>query len=225
MRTKKEKKKKESGKTRLTRERSNSALASRLFQLSSSILAGIREYGTTVRNGTTVYAYEVDGFGNAVFMDDGNVPSLMSLPLLGFLSSSDPVYLQTRRLLLSQSFNPFFFVGSSGKFAGVGSPHTDVGSIWPIGLIVQALTSTSLDEIKGLLEQLKVWTFFFPVTFLLFKHFYLQSSTAGTNFIHESFSAEDPFNFSRPWFAWANSLFGQLILDLVKRFPSYMLKP
>ena len=64
--------------------------------------------------------YEVDGFGNTYFMDDANIPSLLSLPLLGVLSNSDSVYFVTRSLVLS-SANPYFFSGSAGE--GVGGPH------------------------------------------------------------------------------------------------------
>ena len=111
-----------------------------------------------------VYAYEIDGFGNAIFMDDANVPSLLSLPFLGFCSKDDPIYLNTRKLILSLD-NPYYFKGSSGK--GIGSPHTGLGWIWPMSIVMQAITSTSDDEIKECLEMLK-------------------ESSKGFGFLHES---------------------------------------
>ncbi len=36
-------------------------------------------------------------------------------------------------------------------------------------------------------------------------------ATAGTGFMHESFDPNDPGQFTRPWFAWANSLFGEIV--------------
>lgn len=55
-------------------------LASRAVLLSGEIADAIEQHGTVQGQ---YYAYEVDGFGNYVFMDDANIPSLLSLPLLG----------------------------------------------------------------------------------------------------------------------------------------------
>ncbi|KAI8826027.1 uncharacterized protein EV422DRAFT_150370 [Fimicolochytrium jonesii] len=144
-----------------------------------------------------VFAYEVDGFGNALFMDDANIPSLLSLPYLGFLPATDPDYLRTRTFILSDS-NPYYFSGSAGK--GVGGPHVGLGWIWPMGIVVQALTTATEDlgsdpEVQACVE-------------------ILVKSTAGTGFMHESFFMDDVQKFTRPWFAWANSLFAELLLKL-----------
>lgn len=139
-----------------------------------------------------IFAYEVDGFGNAMFMDDANVPNLMSIPYLGFVQASSPIYQNTRRFVLSDS-NPYF---ASGKAAsGVGSPHTGKRSIWHIGITMRALTSTNNAEIAECLAMIK-------------------RTHAGTGFMHESFNPDDPAKFTRKWFAWANTLFGELIVKL-----------
>lgn len=111
-------------------------LAAAATKLASDVRAAIAQHGvvTHPRTGQKVYCYEVDGFGNCVFMDDGNVPSLLALPLLGFVSSSDPIYLATRRVVLDERFNPFFFGDANstaaGQIPGVGSPHTGYGRVW-----------------------------------------------------------------------------------------------
>jgi len=145
----------------------------------------------------SIYAYEVDGFGNAYFMDDANIPSLLSLPYLGYCAPDDPIYLRTREFLLSDS-NPYFFSGSAGE--GIGGPHVGQGYIWPMSIMIRALTSTKDSEILECLELLK-------------------NASAGTGFMHESFFQNDVNNFTRPWFAWANSLFGELILYLAQNKP------
>jgi meiotically up-regulated gene 157 (Mug157) protein len=140
---------------------------------------------------------ECDGFGSAVCFDDANLPSLLSLPWLGACSADDPRYLLTRQAVLSPR-NPFYFRGTAAD--GIGSPHTGLGRIWPLAIIVRALTSTDDDEIRDCLAQ------------LLRTH-------AGTGFMHESFDADDPARYTRPWFAWANSMFGELILQLHEQRP------
>jgi meiotically up-regulated gene 157 (Mug157) protein len=140
----------------------------------------------------TVWAYEVDGFGNAVFMDDANVPSLLALPYLGGCRVDDPAYVRTRRLVLSEE-NPYFFRGNAGE--GVGGPHVGLDMIWPLGLVMRALTSTEDREIASCVRTLK-------------------ATHAGTGFMHEAFHRDDPARFTRSWFAWANTLFGELVLKL-----------
>jgi uncharacterized protein len=51
---------------------------------------------------------------------------------------------------------------------------------------------------------------------------WLRDTTAGTNFMHESFHKDDPTKYTRPWFAWANTLFGELILKLANISPSLL---
>jgi len=151
----------------------------------------------------SVYAYEVDGFGNAVFMDDANIPSLLSLPYLGWCLPNDPTYRATRALLLSED-NPYFFRGTAGE--GIGGPHVGLDMVWPMGIIVRALTSTDEEEIVRCLRMLK-------------------GSHAGTGFMHESYHKNDPANFTRSWFAWANTLFGELILRLHAERPGVLARP
>jgi meiotically up-regulated gene 157 (Mug157) protein len=140
----------------------------------------------------TVWAYEVDGFGNALFMDDANVPSLLSLPYLSSGTAGNPAYVRTRRLLLSED-NPYFFRGRAAE--GVGGPHVGLRMIWPLGITMRALTSTNDAEVLWCLRTLK-------------------ATHAGTGFMHEAFDADDPARFTRKWFAWANTLFGELVLKV-----------
>ena len=105
---------------------------------------------------------------------------------------NDPVYENTRALLLS-SDNPYFFKGEAAE--GIGSPHTLVNKIWPIGITMRALTSKDDDEIIHCLKMLK-------------------TTDDGTEFMHESFDKDYAHDYTRSWFAWANSLFGELIFKL-----------
>ncbi|GAB3754132.1 glycoside hydrolase family 125 protein [Spirosoma pomorum] len=137
-----------------------------------------------------IYAFEVNGYGSYNLMDDANVPSLLSLPYLGAVKTSDPIYQNTRKYVLSQE-NPFFFSGSVG--GGIGGPHTGRDMIWHLGVIMRGLTSTSDAEIKECLAL-------------------LQRSHGNTGFMHESFHKDDATKFTRKWFAWANTLFGEFML-------------
>ena len=139
-----------------------------------------------------IYAYEVDGKGNVRLMDDANSPSLLSAPYLGYAEKDDEIYLNTRKFILSQS-NPWYFEGSVAK--GVGSPHTGLDKIWHIALTMQALTSLDEAEIKECINM-------------------LTTTHAGTFLMHESFNKNDDTDFTRPWFAWANSLFAELMIRL-----------
>lgn len=188
--------------SRLLTRIGQSSLATLSSQMASVIDEALHRVAIITRGGKPAFAYEVDGFGNALFMDDGNVPSLLSLPYVGYINATDPIYMATRAAVLNGATNPFFFSGSgaAGNFSGVGSPHTNTGYIWPMAIAVQALTSTDDNEILDCLRMLR-------------------DGTAGTLFMHESFSPSDPGQFSRPWFAWANSLFGELILQLAATKP------
>lgn len=173
-------------------------LAQECDDLAREVRSAITAHGT-VQHGTigSIWAYEVDGYGNALKMDDAGVPSLLSLPYLGCCAVNDPLYQRTRRFVLSPD-NPYFANGTAAE--GVGSPHVGQSDIWPMGIIVQALTSRDDQEIRQCLR-------------------WLRDTTAGTGFMHESFDKDDPSRFTRPWFAWANTLFGELILNLVHKKP------
>ena len=141
----------------------------------------------------TIYAFEVDGFGNRFLMDDANVPSLLAMPYLGDVDVNDPIYQNTRRFVWSES-NPYFFRGTAGE--GIGGPHIGYDMVWPMSIMMKAFTSQDDAEIKRCVEM-------------------LMTTDAGTGFMHESFHKDDPSNFTRAWFAWQNTLFGELILKLV----------
>lgn len=147
-----------------------------------------------------IYAYEVDGFGNRVLMDDANIPSLLSLPYLNYCPLDDEIYVNTRHFVLSKA-NPYFFQGAVAE--GIGGPHVGIDMIWPMSIIMRALTSTKEEEILTCLNMLK-------------------KSHAGTGFMHESFHKDDPNRFTRSWFAWANTLFGELILKIFYENPALL---
>ena len=161
--------------------------------LAAEIRDGIEAHGTVQhpRFGS-MYAYETDGLGRHNLMDDANVPSLLAMPYMGYCSTDDPAYLATRAFVLSAE-NPFYYGGTAAS--GIGSPHTPENHIWPIALCMQGLTSRSREERLALLAM-------------------LTSTDAGTGLMHESFHKDDPAAFTRPWFAWANSLFAEFVLDL-----------
>jgi meiotically up-regulated gene 157 (Mug157) protein len=178
-------------------------LAAECRQMAAEVEEAVFAYGTHEHPPYgRIYAYEVDGFGGRVFMDDANVPSLLSLPYLGCCAADDPIYLATRKFVLSAD-NPWFFTGRFGE--GVGSPHTGFNRIWPIGITMRALTSSDDEEILACLRLLRC-------------------SSAGTGYMHEGFDPENPAEFSREWFAWANSLFAELLLKLKNEKPSLLLR-
>ena len=170
-------------------------------ELAQEMKAALDAYGRSrhAKHGL-IYAYEVDGFGNQLFMDDANVPSLLSLPYLGCCARDDPTYLNTRAFVLSGD-NPYFFRGRAGE--GIGGPHVGLNMIWPLGIIMRALTSRDDREILSCLKMLK-------------------TTHAGTGFMHESFERDDPSKFTRSWFAWANTLFGELILKVHAERPQVL---
>ncbi|MFG1911187.1 glycoside hydrolase family 125 protein [Kribbella sp. NPDC048928] len=166
-------------------------LADRAKALKAEIDEGIASYGTVDHpvHGR-VYAYEVDGLGQTLLMDDANMPSLLSIPLTGYAAADDPTYLATRSLLLSPD-NPYYYSGTAA--AGIGSPHTPPRYIWHIALAVQGISSTSAEERQRLLELLR-------------------DTTGGTGQMHEGFDVDNPHNFTREWFSWANAMFCELAL-------------
>ena len=64
-----------------------------------------------------LFAYETNGFGGQYLMDDANVPSLISLPYLGFLDRNDSTYQKTKAAMYSHD-NPYYAEGDS--FKGIG---------------------------------------------------------------------------------------------------------
>ncbi|HGJ3397016.1 TPA: glycoside hydrolase family 125 protein [Streptococcus pneumoniae] len=161
-------------------------------RLQDEIQEGIENYAyTTNSKGEKIYAFEVDGLGNASIMDDPNVPSLLAAPYLGYCSVDDEVYQATRRTILSPE-NPYFYQGEYAS--GLGSSHTFYRYIWPIALSIQGLTTRDKAEKKFLLDQ-------------------LVACDGGTGVMHESFHVDDPTLYSREWFSWANMMFCELVLD------------
>lgn len=140
-----------------------------------------------------IYAFEVDGFGNQYFMDDANVPSLLAMPYLGDMDANDPIYQSTRNYVWSKD-NPYFFKGTAGE--GIGGPHIGYDMIWPMSIMMKAFTSRDEKEIQTCIKM-------------------LMDTDAGTGFMHESFNKDNPEKFTRAWFAWQNTLFGELILKQV----------
>jgi meiotically up-regulated gene 157 (Mug157) protein len=133
-------------------------------------------------------------------MDDANVPSLLAMPYLNAIENTDPVYINTRKMLWSLN-NPFFFKGAAGE--GIGGPHAGKDMIWPISITVLALTSSDDAEIKAAIEQLR-------------------KTHGGTGFMHESFNKDDAKKFTRKWFAWANTLFGELLWETYTTKPQLL---
>ncbi len=166
------------------------ALAEEAKKLQSQVKTAIQKHGIIEHQQFgKIIAFEVNGYGSFHFMDDANVPSLLSLPYLGAIGSTDPLYLNTRRVVLSEN-NPFFYKGKAGE--GIGGPHTGADTIWPMSIILRGITSSSDKEIKMCLN-------------------ILQKTHAGTGFMHESFHKDDANQFTRKWFAWANTLYGEFI--------------
>lgn len=176
-------------------------LINSLQELSAEVSSAIQKYGIIEHpvHGK-IYAFEVDGYGSSYLMDDANVPSLLSLPYLGAVELSDPIYQNTRKFALSKS-NPYFFKGTAAE--GIGGPHVGQDMIWPMSITMRGLTSTDDAEIKWCIET-------------------LQKTHAGTGFMHESFHKDDPANFSRSWFAWSNTLFGELLWKVYHHNPKLL---
>ncbi|KAK8012467.1 Meiotically up-regulated protein [Apiospora marii] len=178
-------------------------LASQMSDMAASVRAGIEKHGkTSLDDFGDVYAFEVDGFGSVNMMDDANVPSLLSAPIIDYINSSDTTYQNTRRFALSKS-DPYFMHGP--VISGVGGPHQGPGKAWPMSVIVTLLSSDDDDEIVQGLRT-------------------LVSSTDGLGLIHESINTFDAHDYTRQWFSWANGLFGELLLGLKDRKPELLKK-
>ncbi len=174
-------------------------LANDASDLANEVAAALRQHAIVPTPGGTIWAYEVDGCGGQVLMDDANAPSLLSLPYLG--SSPDAaLYARTRSFVWSQQ-NPWFFHGSAGE--GIGGPHIGRDSIWPMSQILYALTSDSASEISHTIQMLK-------------------ASAEASGFMHESYNRNDSANFTRAWFAWANTLSGELIARIAQHQPDLL---
>lgn len=185
----------------LRKVKNNTTLASEMEALANEVEAAVKQYGI-IDHPThgRVYAFEVDGFGSYLMMDDANVPSLLALPYLGAVDVNDEVYQRTRNFILSDK-NPFFF---KGKYAeGIGGPHIGRDMIWPMSIIMRANTSNNDEEIRQCVQTLK-------------------KTHGGTGFMHESFHKDDPKKFTRHWFAWTNTLFGELMWKLYKEKPELL---
>ncbi|MDH7640717.1 glycoside hydrolase family 125 protein [Sphingomonas oryzagri] len=150
--------------------------------------------------GGQVWAYEMDGFGNWIFMDDANVPSLSGLALIDAADRDDPLFRRTAALAWSDR-NPYFYRGTAAE--GIGGPHIGQDQIWPMSIITRAMNADDDATIRQCLHWLK-------------------TTHGGTGFMHESFDKDDPAKFTRPWFAWANALFGQLIVEIADRKPELL---
>ncbi len=179
------------------------ALANQAHALADEVETALQLYAKASSASGQIWAYEVDGFGHQLLMDDANVPSLLGLPYL-YSSPDAALYARTRAFVWSRQ-NPWFFEGSAGE--GIGGPHVGPDMIWPMSQIVYALTAGSGPgsgvEIRCMLKM-------------------LQASAAGTGFMHESYNRKDIKIFTRPWFAWANSLFGELVIQLAETRPELL---
>lgn len=178
----------------LTAVNQRADLAKECVGLAQEVESALQKYATYNHpKYGTVYAFEVDGFGNHLLMDDANVPSLLAMPYLGDVDVNDPIYQNTRRFVWSQD-NPYFFKGTAGE--GIGGPHIGYNMIWPMSIMMKAFTSQDDQEIKNCIRM-------------------LIHTDGDTGFMHESFHKDNPNDFTRSWFAWQNTLFGELILKLV----------
>ena len=177
------------------------ALAAELTSLANEVNKALQQYAVINHpQYGKIYAYEVNGFGSYHLMDDANVPSLLSLPYLDAVKNTDPVYINTRKLLLSNN-NPFFFKGKAA--AGIGGPHAGMDMIWPLSIIMRGLTSNNDAEIKSCIAM-------------------LQKTHGDTGFMHESFHKDDAAKFTRKWFAWANTIFGELLWEVYQAKPQLL---
>jgi meiotically up-regulated gene 157 (Mug157) protein len=179
----------------------NTAFSADAESLRNEVASATMQYGMQKHaKFGNMWAYEVDGFGNINWMDDANAPGLLSIAYLTEAPLKDSLYKNTRVFALSDS-NPYFFKGSAAE--GIGGPHVGMDFVWPMSITMRALTSTDDAEILACLKMLR-------------------NTTAGTNFMHEAFHKDNPAKFTRPWFAWANTLFGELVLKVHAERPALL---
>ncbi|KAK9783734.1 hypothetical protein SCAR479_00293 [Seiridium cardinale] len=182
----------------MLKKASKDAVSEAVGKWSDSITKGIWEHGVIHhKKFGDVFAYEVDGYGSSILMDDANYPSLLALPLMGFVDANDETYKNTRKMLLAKESNPYYLAGR--EFHGIGGPHIGLQNAWPMSLLVQAQTSDNDTEILECIDLV------------------LKSSKLGL--IHESVDVNSVASYTRSWFAWANGVFATTILDLAKRKP------
>ena len=180
----------------LTKVNHHTALADSCLSLAQEVENALKTYAIHQHpKYGPIYAYEVDGFGNQMLMDDANVPSLLAMAYLGDVDINDLIYKNTRRFVWSDD-NPYFFRGKAGE--GIGGPHIGYDMPWPMSIMMKAFTSQDDAEIKRCIEM-------------------LMTTDAGTGFMHESFHKDNADKFTRKWFAWQNTLFGELIITLIER--------
>ena len=178
----------------LTKVNAQTAKAAECTALAAEVETALKQYAVVDHpKYGKIYAFEVDGFGNRLLMDDANVPSLLGMGYLGDVDLHDPIYQNTRRFVWSED-NPWFFRGKAAE--GIGGPHIGYHMVWPMSIMMRCFTSQDDDEIRWCMRT-------------------LLKTDAGTGFVHESFHKDDAMNYTRPWFAWQNTLFGELVLKLI----------
>ena len=179
----------------------NADFAGQCLDLASEVDEAIQKYGVVNHPvAGKIYAFEVDGFGNSLCMDDANVPSLLGAPYLGYCKADDSLYQNTRKFVWSDN-NPYFFKGKAGE--GIGGPHVGLDYAWPMSIIMKGLTTGDAAELKECLTLLR-------------------NTDADTGFMHESFHVDNPAKFTRSWFAWTNTLFGELIVKIYREHPELL---
>lgn len=183
--------------------KSNKSFSAECSALADEVDVAIQKYGIVKHpKYGKILAYEVDGYGNYLMMDDANIPSLLSLPYLGYMDINSKVYKNTRKFSWSDD-NPYFYKGTSAE--GIGGPHMGKDMIWPMSIIMKALTTNDKNEIANCLQMLR-------------------NTHGGTGFMHESFNKDNPLKFTRSWFAWANTLYGELLIKIEKEHPELLEK-
>ena len=176
----------------LTKVNGQAALAAECTELAAEVETALKKYATYNHpKYGTIYAFEVDGFGNHLLMDDANVPSLLAMSYLGYEPESQEVADNTRKLILSEA-NPFYYSGT--KLSGIGSPHTPVRYVWHISKAIEGLTAPTKEEKHQMIHE-------------------LMATDGGTGLMHEGVFVDDPTVYTREWFSWANAMFCELVMQ------------